>query len=252
MLYVACGATLLSAPAHAAETVGDARLEFEPRYGVDMPTAGVLHRGQYAFDAHMFRNGGLMLGVSVGIFDRMMIGLSYGGTNIIGIGSVQWQGAPGVTVKYRVIEESVLPAFTLGFESQGTEGYVNSANRFTIKSPGFYVAASKNYAWFGFFSVHGCLNYNLENHDGKVPNLSASAEKSLGENVSVSVEYDFGLNDHNATPQFGKDRGYLNLGVRWLVGGGLIVEADAKNLLGNEDGVPAGSRMVRIVYGSRF
>lgn len=241
MMYVACVFATLTTQVRAAETI------VEPRYGVDMPTAGVLRRGEYAMTTQMYRGGGLTAGLSVGIFDRMMFGISFGGNGIIGVGDVTWQKIPGIVVKYRIIDETVFPAFALGFDSQGNEGYNADKNRYTVKSPGFYVAASKNYTFFGYLSFHGCLNYSLENEDGKIPDLTLAAEKSVGDNVAMTAEYDLALNDHN-NAHFGRDRGYFNMGVRWHVGGGLSLEADVKNIFGNQDGVPAASRVIRIEY----
>lgn len=244
-MYVATVAMCMGS---LCSTAWGATTLIEPRTGVDMPTAGILHRGQFAIGTQMFRGGGLNLAISVGVLDRLMFGISFGGTGIIGVGDVTWQKTPGIMIKYRVIEESVLPAFVLGFDSQGNEGYNPDARRYTIKSPGFYIAASKNYALLGSLAVHGCVNYSLENSDSKIPDLQISADKSAGEDVSILAEYDFALNDHNVTPRFGKGRGYFNMGVRWMVGGGLSLEADVKNLFGNQDGVPAGSRVIRMEY----
>jgi len=219
----------------------------EPRFVIDMPTAGILHKGQMSIDAWMYRDGGMVLGINVGVFNRFMFGVSYGGNNVIGVGDMTGQKLPGINIKYRIIEESLLlPAFVLGFDTQGKEGYVASADRFVIKSPGLYVAASKNYAVLGWLSLHGCLNYTLENTDSRAPDFSVGAEKSIGDEFSIMASYDFGMNDHNT--DFGKDRGYLNAGLRLILGGGLSIEADEKNILGNEQGIPAGNRTIHIDY----
>lgn len=219
----------------------------EPRFVIDMPTAGILHKGQAAVDAWIYREGGMVFGVNVGVFNGFMFGVSYGGNNVIGTGDMTGQKLPGVDIKYRFIDESLLlPAFVLGFDSQGKEGYVASADRYVIKSPGFYIAASKNYAVLGWLSLHGCLNYSLENTDSRSPDLSVGAEKSIGDDFSIMASYDFAMNDHNT--DFGKDRGYLNAGLRLILGGGLSLEADEKNILGNEQGIPAGNRTIHIDY----
>jgi len=255
-----CAALILglsfAAAAHNAMAQDSFALEqrvAEPRFIIDMPTAGMLHRGQFALDAWVFRGGGMTIGIEAGIFNRFMFGISYGGNNVIGTDDITGQKLPGVNFKYRFIEESfLLPAFVIGFDSQGKEGYIASADRYIIKSPGFYVAASKNYSFLGSLSIHGCVNYSLENVDSKSPDLSAGAEKSLGDAFVFLASYDFALNDRNATPGFGEDRGYLDAGVRFIAGGGLSIELDDKNILGNEQGVPAGDRTLYINYTQNF
>lgn len=239
---------MFAQPVFAQETFAP-----EPRFIIDIPTAGMLHRGQVAFESWMYRDGGLLLGLDVGVFPRLMFGISYGASNVIGVGSMTGQNLPGVNIKYRVIEESdLLPAFVLGFDSQGKEGYIAPAGRYVIKPPGLYIAASKNYAFLGDLSFHGCLNYSSEDADSKTPDFSAGLEKSIGEDVAFVASYDFALNDRNATAGFGGGHGYLNAGVRFMPGGGFVVELDDKNLLGNEEGLPAGDRTFFVGYTQNF
>jgi len=83
----------------------------EPVVLVDYPTAGTLLRG--SFNAHLraYAEGGILGGVDVGLTDRFMIGLAYGGTNVIGIGSVNGNPQVGAHVRYRLFEEDfTLPA----------------------------------------------------------------------------------------------------------------------------------------------
>jgi len=242
---------VISVLAQSAAAQNDVMVE--SRYVIDMPTAGMLHRGQVAFDSWIYRDGGMLLGLNVGVFPRLMFGISYGANNVIGVGSMTGQNLPGVNIKYRVIEESFfLPAFVLGFDSQGKEGYVESAGRYVIKPPGLYIAASKNYSFLGDLSFHGCVNYSSEDADSKSPDLSIGLEKSLGEDLAFVSSYDFGLNDRDATAGFGGEHGYLNAGLRFMPGGGFVVELDDKNLLGNEQGLPAGDRTFYVGYVQNF
>ena len=65
---------------------------------------------------------------------------------------------------------------------------------------------SKNFAFLGFLSVNGTLNYTLENKDGdNYVNLSMGFEKTIGATLSIVGEYNFGLNDNN-TKYFGDGR----------------------------------------------
>ena len=81
-----------------------------------------------------------------------------------------------------------------------------------LLNPPFFCAVCKNFAFLGFFNVHGTLNYTLENNDvDNFVDFSAGFEKTIGSTLSVIGEYDFALNDNNPK-YFGNGKGYLNLG----------------------------------------
>jgi hypothetical protein len=222
----------------------------EPRYLVDMPTAGMLGKGNFALDLDFYQQGGLLFGLSIGILDRLSLGLSYGGTDLIGAGDAVMNSVPGANIKIRVIEENlVFPAIVLGFDSQGRDGYIKDLSRYTIKSPGLFVAASKNYALLGFFSIHGGANYSLERADGDRDfNMFVGADKSLGGFLSLVLEYNLGANDSNGKA-LGKGRGYLNSAIKCSIGGGLTLGVCLKDLTknGNSD-ITVANRTFKIEY----
>ncbi|HTX17607.1 MAG TPA: hypothetical protein VMG34_03015 [Bacteroidota bacterium] len=228
-------------------TAGD-EANIEPRYIIDTPTAGLLKRGAFAMDVDFFENGGMTVGLSAGALDRLSFGISYGGTGIIGSGDIAMQKLPGVNVKFRLFDETMaMPAIALGFDSQGKEGYIDSTQRFTIKSRGFFAAGSKNYSIAGNLSVHGGVNYSLENQDGnKHMDFFVGGEKSLGSDISLLCEYDFGTNDNNGA--VGKGRGYLNTGLRWSWGNGFTLGFDLKDLVKNQNQVVVGNRTIKVEY----
>lgn len=160
---------------------------------------------------------------------------------------------PGVNAKLRIIQETALmPAIALGFDSQGKEPYLDSLSRYTIKSPGFYAVASKNYAFMGNLSMHGGLNYSMENKDGdKDMNIFIGAEKSLGEMLSLIGEFDFAFNDDN-TRALGRGRGYFNFGIRLSAGDGLMIGFDLKNVTKNQQNVQIGNRVLQLEYVGHF
>lgn len=206
----------------------------ESRYLIDMPTAGILHNGMIAMSAHFYENSGVLMSLEAGAFNRLTFGLSYGGTNIIGSGKVDWNKLPGVNIRFRLIDETTgFPAITLGYDSQGKDAYLPAYDRYLYKSPGFFAAASKYFDMLGYLGVHGGVNYSLENGDGnKNLNFYVGADKTIGRDISVIAEYNFGLNDNypDSTMLSRPGRGYLNAGVKWSVGSGFTVEFDYKNL----------------------
>ncbi len=239
-------------PASAQSNAGEGAT-YEPTMLIDKPTAGMLSKGGYLVQAGFFQRGGVLFGVSVGLLDLFSFGISYGGTEIIGSNEPTMNPLPGVNVKLRLFDEStIIPAIAVGFDSQGKEPYLDGLDRYSIKSPGFYAVASQNYAMMGNLSVHGGLNYSTERNDGD-KDLSAfvGAEKSLGSAVSFLAEYDFAINDNNGRA-VGKGRGYLNFGLRWSWGKGLVVGFDLKNITKNQDNVSVGNRTLQIEYVNSF
>ena len=222
----------------------------EPRYLVDMPTAGILHNGMIGMNVHFYEMSGVLVSLEAGAFNRLTFGLSYGGTNVIGSGAVDWNKLPGVNIRFRVIDETAgFPAVTLGFDSQGKDVYFPQYSRYLCKSPGFFAAASKYFTMLGYLGIHGGVNYSLEKGDGnKNVNFYVGADKTIGRDISVVAEYNFGLNDNIGNPGMltRPGPGYLNAGVRWSVGNGFTVEFNYKNLL---DLKKTGSlRTIRIEY----
>jgi hypothetical protein len=238
-----------------AQSYAGSSASIEPTMLVDKPTAGLLKRGSYSVSSNFFQRGGMLIGITVGIFEPFTFGISYGGTGIIGKDSINMNPIPGVNAKLRLIGEGILmPALAVGFDSQGKEPYLgaDSLKRYTIKSPGVYVTASKNYAFLGNLSIHGGLNKSLETGDGDGDlNMFVGVEKSLSSDISIMLEYDFGANDNHGHA-LGKGNGYLNFGFRWSWGKGLVVGFDLKNITKNQDNVNVGNRTLQIDYIGEF
>ena len=229
-------------------TAGD-QAKYEYRYLIDMPTAGILEKGVVGVTSEILPDGVLIATIEAGVFDNVSIGISYGGTNIIGSGDVDWYKLPAVNIKARVInEETLVPAIAFGFDSQGKGVYNNSKKRYAIKSPGFFGAVSKNFTFLGYLSLHGTINYSLESNDGdNFVDLRTGLEKTLGSSFSLLVEYDFALNDNNT--EFGSGKGYLNAGLRWSPGTGFTVGFDLRDLLSNKSSTKnAADRSFKIEY----
>jgi len=235
----------------AQGTAGD-KAKYEYRQLIDMPTAGIMERGSVGITTELLPFGTLIAKVEAGIFDNISIGLSYGGSNIIGSGKPDWYPfPPGVNFRFRVMDESILvPSLTLGFDTQGKGEYFKDEKRFALKAPGIFAAASKNFDMLGYLSLHGTVNYTvLENKDGdNFVNLMIGAEKTLGSSFSFLIEYNFTFND-NSTNLYGDGKGYLNLGVRWSVANGVTAGFDLRDLLENKKWSPTSAdRAVMIEF----
>jgi|SRR5690606_4254812 len=230
-------------------TAGD-KAQYQYRYLIDMPTAGILNKGFVGIVSDILPGGTLISRLEVGAFDNISFGISYGGSNVIGAGNPDWYPLPGVNIRFRIIDESItLPSLTLGFDSQGKGTYFEKQNRYTFKSPGFFAAVSKNFAFLGFLCIHGSANYTLEDDDGdNFLNLMTGIEKTIGPNISLVIDYDFTLND-NSTNLFGSGNGYLNVGLRWSLGDGFTIGFDLRDLLDNKKLNPTrADRALRFEY----
>ena len=233
-----------------AQGTAGTNAKFEYRSLIDMPTAGILQKGYVGVTSDVLPQGTLIEKLEVGVFDNISFGISYGGVDVIGAGSPNWYKLPGVNIRYRVINETVaFPAVTLGFDSQGKGEYFDSTSRYAIKSPGFFGAASKNFEFMGYLSLHATVNYSLENKDGDdFLNLMIGAEKTIGTSVSLIGEYNFAFND-NSTRYYGSGNGYLNVGVRWAIGNGFTLGFDLRDLLDNKKWSPSSAdRAIRLEY----
>jgi len=209
--------------------------KFEYRSLIDLPTAGILEKGFVGVSMDLMPLGTVVSKIEVGVFDNFSFGISYGGANILGSGAIKWYNLPGVNARVRVMDETnQYPALTIGFDSQGKGEFLKSTNRYMIKSPGFFLAAAKNFEFWGFLSVHGVINYSLERDDNdKDINLGLGVEKTIGDKISVMMEYDFAVNDNN-TISFGDGSGYLNFGARWTIGQGFTLGFNLRDLLDNK------------------
>ena len=212
-------------------------LVYQPLYVVDTPTAGLLGRASMLIRVYVYGGGGVLTGMSVGFTDYLNFGITYGGENVIGTGSVNMNPRPEVNMRLRIIQETlVVPAVAIGFDSQGLGGYVDSLDRYAQKSRGLYAVASKNWDLAGPFSLHGGLSYSFEgrNFDSD-PTIFLGVLKTFGP-IDLSMEYDFALNDNEADGAsfITESHGYLNLSIGWSINQNFRLTVDARDVLSGE------------------
>jgi hypothetical protein len=224
--------------------------EVPPRHILDKPTAGVLTRAGMDLTLRFFGNGGVIMGLNVGVSERFMFGASYGGSRVLGDDSVRWNPGAGVLVRYQLIAESfALPSLTVGFESQGYGAFVDSTDRYTFKSPGFYLVGSKSYDLLERFDLHAGVNYSLEDGDrDRDVNLFAGATLAVNRDFELLVEYDFALNDNKGEISLGSGTGFLNAGLRLNIKNVVYLELFAKDLFLNKRNTDYFDREFKITY----
>jgi hypothetical protein len=204
---------------------------------VDAPTAGMLPSGSFALTIRSEQNGGVLGGMTVQPMEAFLMGVDYGGENIIGSGDVDWNPRVEFEGRVKLLQEGyVIPTFALGFTSQGYNGYDDTRERYSIKSKGFYGVASKGFRLLGHLGLHVGINRTLEGDgdnvdDDKDITFFFGLDKGFGESISFIVEHDLALNDdEDDGVEVADAKGYLNLGVRWNYMGTLFVEFDFRNL----------------------
>ena len=197
-------------------------------YLVDSPTAGFFPSGTFSLGLRMEPEGGILGGITVQLTDPFLMGVSYGGSRIIGSGEVDWNPRVEFEGRARIFQETLLiPSIALGFTSQGYDGRIGDEGRYRIKSKGFYAVTTKGFNLLGHLGLHGGVNKTLEGND-KDFSFFFGMDKGLGESFSVVGEYDLAMNDDEKTSE---KIGLINLGVRWNYMGTLFFEFDFRNLV---------------------
>ncbi len=246
---------------------------------IDLPTASLLKGGHVSGSLLLFEEGGMLARLSAGISERMMFGISYGADYIIGDQLIKWNDAPAVHIAYRAVDEtSRFFSVVLGLDTQGYGKYWRDSDypgvpqgsidatkvpykRYTYKSRGFYVVASKNYRAFWNVGLHVGANYSLETSDkDRFPDLFCGMDWQLGRDLAVVGEYAFGFNNDAIPMPVGSNglvrnnfgsKGFLNAGVRWAFQPNMFLEFSAKNLLADNLGNRDYVRVLKIVYFTR-
>lgn len=225
----------------------------ESRYIVDMPTAGITKKGDVSVYANAFTDGGLMMELTVGIFQNFNMALSYSATNIIGSGEPSGPDYPGVHLKFRAVDEKkYFPALAIGVSTQGRGTWNRSAARFQTLSPGAYVAGSKNFEWLlGNLALHGGFNYSFEPEpEDRSVNLFYGMEQSLGNSFAFILEINATLDDDST--ELNTSTGLANLGIRWGVSDGLTLELQVRDVLGTQDNLSDFTRFIALEYAVPF
>jgi hypothetical protein len=194
-------------------------------YYVDQPYPKVPEHGIFNLMLRVGPDGETIGYFNVGIWDRLGLGLSYGGSNLLGAGDPEFYEIPGVQIKLLAIEEGILyPTMQFGFDNQG---YGNYNDRYDIRSKGLYCQISKT---FGFTSLEIVpsfgVNYCLEAERGL--DVFAGLNIQFGTFSAFLVDYSPNLNDPED-----EDKGYLNLGFRMIFYGEMFFEFALRDLLDN-------------------
>lgn len=191
-------------------------------YQVDQPVPVSLGHGEYWAEARLWGSGGVLLRLAVGLFERVTLGMSYGGNRIIGNDSVQlfdrWR--PDFQARLALLREAgYVPDLVLGFDSQGYDDCVRG--RFLVREPGVYLAAGKTVdVTRSYFQLAVSYQQGL--------NGSVAVSELLPGGLELIAEYDPALNDRTD-----RGRGFLNAGLAWTVDRRVRLGFALRDILGN-------------------
>lgn len=222
---------------------------------IDVPTAGILQKGESEISAKVYRDNGLVLGTRVGLFPRFMFGVSYGAEHVVGNQDPQWHDRVEFNAKFRLMDETITyPALAVGYDSQGHGSHHEDAERYDIKSKGFYAVASKNYAFLGNLGLHGGINYSFETDDDDDLNVFLGVDKSVGDVVNLLAEYDFAWNDNSNCGNICdlEKIGYLNTAASVHFSENLILKAAFYDILENRSDTHGTDRTIILIYKMTF
>ncbi len=265
-LLAVCLISIIPKISHAQEqdALSASMYDLPPRWLVDLPTAGTLPRGYYDIGFRIYPGGGSIVNTDIGLSNRLTIGISYGGDKILSNETPIWNPSIEFNLKFRLIDElEYFPGISVGFASQGNGTYISSFERYTFKSRGFYVVASRSFYFYQWTAGwHFGINYSQENDFDKEDDLNffGGFDATFKYNLALIAEYDLALNDDrsmlpdkiNSNIYGGKGRGYFNIGIKWLFTDNLELEAIVKDIFINRRDSEAITREIRINYIDRF
>lgn len=197
---------------------------YEPITGIDNPLPVLLYHGEVFIHIKDEPIDKLRAKIGVGIWNGIILGISFGGTNLVGYGDVDWEDQPGVDIRARLFGNGIIES-VIGYNNEPIENYAEKhlfATLGTRLMPGLILS--------------GGANYNHDEDNGF--DIFGNAALTLAEAHTFHLEYIMGAND--------EDKNRLNLGYK-LQSGSMGIQFDIKNILGESVG-----RQLQIFYRESF
>jgi hypothetical protein len=209
-------------------------------YNIDQPVPISLAHAEYYASARLWGDGGVMVRFGLGLFDRVTLGMSYGGNRVIGNDRPQFYDRyrPDFQARLAILQEmGYAPNLVLGFESQGYDGC--ASEEYQVREKGGYLCVGKTLDVMRTHCQAGISYWN--GLDG-----FAALNALLPGNVELVAEYDPALND---TTDLG--RGFLNFGIGWTFAERVRMVLGLRDVLGNRDETRL-NRVFEISINERF
>lgn len=214
-------------------------------YYIDQPYLSTPYHGEFGIELR-FGPGGEILGYfTVGIWDRLQFGVSYGASNLIGAGDPEFYDIPGVQLRLVAIEQGyVIPQVLFGFDNQGYGMYHDG--RYDIMSKGLYCQVGRIFAAPSIECVPSIgANYCLED-EGRF-DLFGGVRILFGTSTAFAIDYSPNLYDAQD-----QNMGYLNMSLQFIFYEELFFEFAVRDMLDNSSDDLQFNRMVRMGFSQVF
>lgn len=192
-------------------------------YNVDQPVPISLAHGEYYVGTRLWGQGGALVRFGVGLFDRITLGMSYGGNRFLGNDTISLYPRPEFQARLAILnEEGYIPALALGFESQGYDETLGTS--YQTLPRGGYLCVGKTIVPIRTFVQLGVSYWSGMD-------AFAVANCLLPGNVELIAEYDPALNDKRGIDTW--RGGLLNFGIGWTFAEKVRLVLGLRDIIGN-------------------
>lgn len=207
----------------------------EPIYMINSPTAGLLSHGEYHIQGRIGPESSILLGLRVGVKDRVHLGVSFGMQEVFSYEKIEINDRVGFQFRIRLLgEDDRRPGLALGFNSQGDGSWSEEYKRYDRKSKGLYAVISRNWKIpVGYLSLHGGINYSFEDDDDDDPNAFASVDWEAITGLDFIFDFDGAINDNLDDGRYGGGGIYIDGAIRVTYGENLQMMLIFKDLTEN-------------------
>jgi hypothetical protein len=236
MKYSITRIVLICGCAGVGFSAGEARAGAgEPIYMVNSPTAGLLSHGEYHIQGRLGPASSILLGLRVGVKDRVHLGVSFGMQEVFSYEKIEINDRVGFQFRFRLLgEDDRRPGLALGFNSQGDGAWSEEYKRYDRKSKGLYAVVSRNWKIpVGYVSLHGGVNYSFEDDDDNDPNAFAAVDWEAIAGLEFILDFDGAINDNVDDARYGGGGIYLDGAIRVTYGENLQMMLIFKDLTEN-------------------
>ena len=212
-------------------------------YNIDQPVPISLSHAEYYISGRLWGSGGIMMRLGLGLWDRLTLGMSYGGDSVLGAGTPKFfdRYRPDFQARIAILwEQGYAPNLVLGFESQGYDDCVGQ--KYQVREKGGYLCAGKT---IDVIRTHCQLGVNY--WGGFDAWLAMNA--LLPGKVELMLEYDPAFNDPNEERRH--HTGFLNFGVGWTIADKVRMVLGLRDILGYKSETRL-NRILEISYNERF
>lgn len=211
---------------------------------IDQPDIIIPDHGVYGLQFRFGPTGDVITYGTLGLFNRLSLGVSYGASNMINSGNPDFYSQPGVQIRIKAIEENgYLPTLIFGLDNQGYGAYNNG--RYQIMSKGIYFQVGKNieYPDIAFIPNFG-MNYCFES-DGRL-DIFFGIKFSIKSSVEVIFDYSSNIDD-----ELDQNKGYFNTGLNLILHHDVFFQFALRDLLDNGHDQQL-NRMIKFGFSQSF